>query len=620
MPGGVQVLLYDQGDKVAAFTFEKTIELGRQIKSSEVLYTYQANAGPVADRIVVARLTEDSVSKRHARLEPTSAGGVRITNLSRVQPIRLEVPLARHIDPGESRDVALPQLLRLGTWCVVRLQEPSAPEEQSITSLAGATLPPGVTRSTRFPALSEQGPISVQHLVGWFAQAMDLFQLVASAEEFFDRAALAAVEMVGLDVARVLMLNEGEWQPRAVRTATFLPASSPRRPSLTLLSRLLQRKAACFETPGNLLVPAESMTGLEALVAAPILDREGEVIGAIYGERQQRPGPRATAPIGQLDAMLIEMLARALAAGLSRLRPEAEARNALQLLEQFFTPDMARYLVGKPDWEKWHHKPITLLFCDVCSFSRIIGKLSALGAQDLISTWCRDVLNVLSAGVLERNGVLIDYMGDGLLAMWGAPADQPDHAARACEAALHMLEGLEDLNERWQDRLGQIEEQTDVHIGINTGMAQVGNIGSQYKFKYGALGDPVNIASRVQTANRYFKSRMLISASTRNDPNVRDRFLTRRLGWARLKNIKDPVELFELSSTGRADQPAWKEEYEKALELFEQQRFRPAARLLAERREQNQEDGPVLVLLSRIVNAMVEGAAAEHPVWRLADK
>jgi adenylate cyclase len=187
-----------------------------------------------------------------------------------------------------------------------------------------------------------------------------------------------------------------------------------------------------------------------------------------------------------------------------------------------------------------------------------------------------------------------------------------------------MLEGLDELNHEWKEWMEKIDEKIDVTIGINSGEAQVGNIGSKYKFKYGAQGDPVNIASRVQTANRYFKSRVLVSGSTRNDPGVRDRFFLRRLSRTILKNIPEPVDLFELDGAGRIDMPGWKEEYERALEMFEEKEFRPAASILAsilaQRRAMHLEDQPALVLLSRAVNAMVDGPAAQHPVWRLADK
>ena len=137
----------------------------------------------------------------------------------------------------------------------------------------------------------------------------------------------------------------------------------------------------------------------------------------------------------------------------------------------------------------------------------------------------------------------MDYIGDELMAMWGAPEDQPDHAERACQAALEMIESIASVNTRWQGPLG---EPTAVGIGINTGIARVGNTGSRRKFKYGPLGDTVNVASRVQGASKYFKSNLLITQATRD--RLGPQFQLVRLGQARVVNIADPIELFELCS------------------------------------------------------------------------
>jgi class 3 adenylate cyclase len=98
------------------------------------------------------------------------------------------------------------------------------------------------------------------------------------------------------------------------------------------------------------------------------------------------------------------------------------------------------------------------------------------------------------------------------MAMWGAPKDQPDHAERAARAALAMLAAVPELNARWQAELG---EPLDLGIGLNSGPAQVGNTGSRYKFKYGPLGNTVNLASRVQGLTKYVKCRLLVTAATR---------------------------------------------------------------------------------------------------------
>jgi adenylate cyclase len=279
--------------------------------------------------------------------------------------------------------------------------------------------------------------------------------------------------------------------------------------------------------------------------------------------------------------------------------------------EQFFTPELARQLLSTPGMLEGQDREVTVMFCDIRGFSRISEKL---GAAQTIS-WCRDVLDVLTEAVFKEEGVVVDYVGDGLMAMWGAPEQQPDHAVRACRAALTILEGLPALNERWQATL---EEPMGLGIGINTGIAQVGNVGSRRKFKYGALGNPVNLASRVQGATKYFKCKVLLTGETqkRLDPA----FLTRRLGQVRVVGIKQPVELHELFPTDCSYAFEAKQEYEKALQMFEQKEHGQAARTLGNWRGQCQTDNGVLVLMLRAVKAMVEGTPPDHPVWELTEK
>jgi adenylate cyclase len=177
--------------------------------------------------------------------------------------------------------------------------------------------------------------------------------------------------------------------------------------------------------------------------------------------------------------------------GLARQAQEKAALAAHVRLEQFFGPDLARRLVREPGLLEGREAIVTLLFCDVRGFSRVSEKLSP--AESL--RWMNDVMSELSSCVLDEGGVLVDYVGDELLAMWGAPEDQPDQAERAARAALAMLAALPALDGRWQEAVGG---PTEVGIGVNTGPAQVGNTGSTFKFKYGALGNTVNLGSRVQ--------------------------------------------------------------------------------------------------------------------------
>ena len=138
---------------------------------------------------------------------------------------------------------------------------------------------------------------------------------------------------------------------------------------------------------------------------------------------------------------------------------------------------------------------VTVLFSDLRGFTALSERL---GPQKTCRMF-RDMMERLSERIVEHGGVIVDYAGDGILAMWNAPVKQADHAARACRAGLAMLGELPALNSRWGEvAAGSLA----LGIGINTGEALVGNTGSLRKFKYGPHGPPVNLASRVQDATK----------------------------------------------------------------------------------------------------------------------
>jgi adenylate cyclase len=185
--------------------------------------------------------------------------------------------------------------------------------------------------------------------------------------------------------------------------------------------------------------------------------------------------------------------------------------------------------------------------------------------------------------------------------MWNAPADQPDHASKACRAALAMLGDLPALDSEWHQRLGC---PLKLGVGLNTGAALVGNTGSTQKFKYGPLGHAVNLASRVEGATKHFAAPLLVTGTTRQQ--LGPEFACRRLRKVRVVNISEPVTLFELASPETAT-PEWLERtaaYERALEMYEGGSFGGACRalftLMASQSAEYQ-DVPTLSLLARAV-------------------
>jgi adenylate cyclase len=309
--------------------------------------------------------------------------------------------------------------------------------------------------------------------------------------------------------------------------------------------------------------------------------------------------------------MLIEVLAVGLSAGLARLEQEHSALALQTKFEQFFTPDLARQLATRPELLSGQDQEISVLFCDIRDFSRITRNHGTALTLD----WTNDVLSTLSDCVAEHQGVLVDYIGDELMAMWGAPESQPNHAELACRAALEMLSSLPALNDRWLKQLG---EPTVVGIGINTGLTRVGNTGSRRKFKYGPLGDTVNVASRVQGAGKYFKSNLVITRATYD--RLGPGFQCRPLGWARLVHIDEPIQLYELCPPNQPQVCEICKTYEDGLSAFEAKNFREAIGILGHLVSIHRDDGPSVALLARAISAMSEDPANFDPAFRLPGK
>jgi class 3 adenylate cyclase len=374
-----------------------------------------------------------------------------------------------------------------------------------------------------------------------------------------------------------------------------------------LTDRVLRTGKTVIYDPANYMHSADSsMMVLDRAVAAPIFDQDRAVIGAIYGDRKFGSGGVDT-PIGDLEAALLEVMAGAVSSGIARQRQEAIRAN----FTQFFSHEIAERLENDENLLVGRDAEVTVLFCDIRGFSTIAERV---GAKRTIE-WINDVLTELSQCVTQTDGVLVDYIGDELMAMWGAPAEQPDHARRACRSAVEMLKLIEPLRERWKEIT---PDKFGFGIGINTGMARVGNTGSKIKFKYGPLGNTVNLASRVQGITRKLGVACLITDST---AQALDRgFDYRRLAVVKTLGILEPVGLQELKEG--ADE-GWRQmafRYTTALDSFDTGDLTGTARQLASLVHEHPEDYPSVVLLGRVVDALTHREEIVDPVWVMDSK
>jgi adenylate cyclase len=578
------------------------VEVGRQERGEEDPYCLLVRQG--GRRLIIARAHEDHISRKQLLIEPLPGGRCRLTNLGR----RIWLQNQRELGREETCDIDLPYTVSLGDRAV------SVEPAQTLHSLRQMTpRPAAVPESGHFPTmtLSAAEALDLERVFQWLHAVMDVLQTASSSSEFLEHAAEAALESVALDSCRVLLRRGDDWHTEVYKAVARLPTEPNWPPSRRVLVAVGRQKKTVWELPEDASPTEGSLAGVRAVVAAPILDARGEVIGALYGDRHLGSNPVALPKITELEAMLVELLACGVAAGLAREEQERRAIKAQVQFEQFFTPELARQLTQHPDLLQGQDAEVTVLFCDLRGFSAISELLGPTKTFELIGR----VMDALSDCAFAHGGVVVDYIGDALLTMWGAPDKQPDHAVLACRAALAMLDKLPQLNAEWQPIMGQ---QLCLGIGIDTGRARVGNTGSHRKFKYGPLGNTVNLASRVQGASKYLKSSFLITGSTR--AQLGSEFDVRRLSKVRVVNIDEPVDLYEVSAGGRENFRDRKNRYEQALDFFEKQDYNEAARILGTLLADYPGEGPSLVLLSRTVNAMLEGTPAGHPVWELPGK
>lgn len=261
--------------------------------------------------------------------------------------------------------------------------------------------------------------------------------------------------------------------------------------------------------------------------------------------------------------------------------------------------------------ERGQEATVTVMFCDIRRFSRFSEQMSP---SETIR-WISDVMENLSLRILEDGGTLIDFVGDEVFAMWGAPQPSGDHAESACRCALRIQETVNELNRRWEDTLG---DRMEIGIGIHSGIVSVGNTGSPQRFKYGPLGNTVNLGSRVQGASKYLRSEILITRDTRRQ--IPRDMAARRLCSVRVNNIERPVELFELTTDTSPKAKSRDAAYEEALIDFEASEFSEAIGKLARILTDNPDDGPTLLLMNRLIEAKLSGESHFDPIWSLPGK
>ena len=221
------------------------------------------------------------------------------------------------------------------------------------------------------------------------------------------------------------------------------------------------------------------------------------------------------------------------------LSEERERKKIKGAFTHYLSSSVVNELLKHPEKLKLggDRKDLSVLFSDIRGFTTIAEVLTPEEVVHLLNEY----LTVMTDIVIKNNGLLDKYMGDAIMALYGAPLDLPDHPSRACHSALEMMTELEKLNQKW---VAEGKHPIDIGIGINTGPMIVGNMGSVERFDFTAMGDSVNLGSRLEGVNKSYKTNIIISEFTFE--RVKNDFTCMELDSVRVKGKKRPVKIYSL--------------------------------------------------------------------------
>lgn len=265
---------------------------------------------------------------------------------------------------------------------------------------------------------------------------------------------------------------------------------------------------------------------------------------------------------------------------------------------QFLAPEILDKLMKDPTKLTLggETKELTIFFSDIAGFTTISEKLE--NPADLVEILNYYLTKMAEIIVTENNGYVDKYEGDAIMAFWGAPVDEEQHAIKACYAALDNQHKLKDIQDYFQEKgLGR---GISIRIGLNTGEVVVGMMGSQKKLNYTVIGDAVNLASRLEGANKQFGTEIMISEHTYK--HVKDHVEVRELDLLRVKGKNKPTRVYELiARKGKLDENKAEilKFYNQGLEYYRKREFKRALEYFEKALEINPDDGPSKTYLER---------------------
>jgi len=231
------------------------------------------------------------------------------------------------------------------------------------------------------------------------------------------------------------------------------------------------------------------------------------------------------------------------------INEEMERRRVQGLFGRYVNPSVVDYLLENKDQIQLggQRREVTIMFSDIRGFTSFSeGK----GPEEVVAK-LNEYLTVMTRVIFKYGGTLDKYLGDGIMAVFGAPLKQDDHAERALGASKEMLVRLQELNKSWQEK-GELT--FDIGIGLNSGEVVVGNVGSPERMEYTAIGEEVNLAARLESMNKEYKTRIIFSERTftylKRADEIRENCL--KLGEAQVRGLVQPIAIYTIEEEGVA--------------------------------------------------------------------
>ena len=291
----------------------------------------------------------------------------------------------------------------------------------------------------------------------------------------------------------------------------------------------------------------------------------------------------------------------------SGLTEKRERRRITNIFGQYVDERVVKQLIENPEMSKigGENREVTILFSDLKGFTKLSERLGAEKIVKLMNIYLTEMTDIIR----HNEGTIDKFIGDSIMAFWGAPLPNPEAPYLACLSALQMQARLEEMQSRWSE-FGDIEVKQ--RIGINTGVCIIGNVGSERKTNYTAIGDAVNLASRLEGVNKRYGTSILVSEYTYG--KLTNRFSAREIEEVIVQGKSEPVNIYELrglrTEGDRSIEAEFLLRYEHAMKAYRNGEWVKAAELFGQSLQLSPDDPVSNYFIEKIAVVQTESPGA----------